>query len=146
MSWSGDPSATKYVLEASKDATFPANGVVFRWESPTPSTDILITTVDRGSYSARVFAVDADGKRVRADVAVVDETGRRLGLALAYEATNFSKRSQGDTLDQPAFVVPPPPPGRYRVEFTAEGFFPQTLDARVAAGETTEVTATLIRR
>jgi len=61
MSWSGITGATKYVLEASKDGTFPANGVVFRWESPTPSTDILITTVDRGSYSARVFAVDADG-------------------------------------------------------------------------------------
>jgi hypothetical protein len=61
MSWSGVAGATKYVLEASKDSTFPANGVVFRWESPTPSTEILITTVDRGTYSARVFAVDANG-------------------------------------------------------------------------------------
>jgi hypothetical protein len=61
MSWSGVPGAVKYVLEASKDSAFPANGVVFRWEQSTPSTDILITTVDRGSYSARVFAVDADG-------------------------------------------------------------------------------------
>jgi hypothetical protein len=61
MSWSGVAGATKYVLEASKDSPFPANGVVFRWESPTPSTEILITTADRGSYSARVFAVDADG-------------------------------------------------------------------------------------
>ena len=61
MSWSGSAGAVKYVLEASKDATFPANGVVFRWEQETPSTDILITTVDRGTYSARVFAVDADG-------------------------------------------------------------------------------------
>jgi hypothetical protein len=60
MSWSGVPGATKYVLEASKDPTFPANGVVFRWESSTPSTEILITTVDRGTYSARVLAVDAD--------------------------------------------------------------------------------------
>jgi hypothetical protein len=60
MSWSGVSGATKYVLEASKDPTFPANGVVFRWESPTPSTEILITTVDRGTYSARVFAVDAN--------------------------------------------------------------------------------------
>ncbi len=60
MSWSGVAGATKYVLEASKDPTFPANGVVFRWESPTPSTEILITTVDRGTYSARVFAVDAN--------------------------------------------------------------------------------------
>jgi hypothetical protein len=59
MSWSGVAGATKYVLEASKDASFPANGVVFRWESPTPSTEILITTADRGTYSARVFAVDA---------------------------------------------------------------------------------------
>jgi hypothetical protein len=62
MSWSGVAGATKYVLEASKDASFPANGVVFRWESPTPSTEIMITTVDRGTYSARVFAVDADGR------------------------------------------------------------------------------------
>jgi hypothetical protein len=61
MSWSGVAGATKYVLEASKDATFPANGVVFRWESTTPSTEILITTVDRGTFSARVFAVDANG-------------------------------------------------------------------------------------
>jgi hypothetical protein len=61
MSWSSVAGATKYVLEASKDPTFPANGVVFRWESPTPSTEILITTVDRGTYSARVFAVDANG-------------------------------------------------------------------------------------
>jgi hypothetical protein len=60
MSWSGVAGATKYVLEASKDPAFPANGVVFRWESPTPSTEILITTVDRGTYSARVFAVDAN--------------------------------------------------------------------------------------
>ena len=61
MSWSGVAGAAKYVLEASKDSAFPANGVVFRWESETPATEILITTVDRGSYSARVFAVDADG-------------------------------------------------------------------------------------
>ena len=61
MSWSASSGAVKYVLEASKDPAFPANGVVFRWEQETPSTDILITTVDRGNYSARVFAVDADG-------------------------------------------------------------------------------------
>ena len=61
MSWSASSGAVKYVLEASKDPAFPANGVVFRWEQETPSTDILITTVDRGTYSARVFAVDADG-------------------------------------------------------------------------------------
>jgi hypothetical protein len=61
MSWSSVPGATKYVLEASKDATFPASGVVFRWEQETPSTTILITTVDRGNYSARVFAVNANG-------------------------------------------------------------------------------------
>jgi hypothetical protein len=94
----------------------------------------------------RVDAVDADGKRVHADVAVVDESGRRSKFTLAYEAADFSKSSRGDTLDQPAFLVPPPPPGRYRVEFTAEGFFPQTLDARVVTGETTDLTATLIHR
>src|SRR5215218_6644523 len=60
MSWSGVAGATKYVLEASKDPALPANGVVFRWESPTPSTEILITTADRGTYSARVFAVDGN--------------------------------------------------------------------------------------
>ena len=52
MSWSASAGAVKYVLEASKDSAFPANGVVFRWERETPSTDILITTVDRGT-SAR---------------------------------------------------------------------------------------------
>jgi hypothetical protein len=61
MSWSGVAGASKYMLEASKDPAFPANGVIFRRESETPSTEILITTVDRGTYSARVFAVDADG-------------------------------------------------------------------------------------
>ena len=61
MSWSAVPGAVKYVLEASKDAAFPNNGVVFRWEQETPSTTILITTVDRGDYRARVFAVDANG-------------------------------------------------------------------------------------
>jgi hypothetical protein len=61
MSWSPVPGAVKYVLEGSKDAAFPVNGVVFTWESPTPSTTILITTVDRGNWNARVFAVDANG-------------------------------------------------------------------------------------
>jgi hypothetical protein len=61
MSWSAVPGAVNYVLEGSKDAAFPANGVIFRWESPTPSTTILITTVDRGNWNARVFAVDANG-------------------------------------------------------------------------------------
>jgi hypothetical protein len=61
MSWSAVPGAVKYVLEGSKDAAFPVNGVVFTWESPTPSTTILITTVDRGNFNARVFAVDANG-------------------------------------------------------------------------------------
>jgi hypothetical protein len=61
MSWSSVPGAVKYRLEASKDSAFPVNGVVFTWESPTPSTEILITTVDRGAYTARVFAVDANG-------------------------------------------------------------------------------------
>jgi len=61
MSWSSVTGTSKYVLEASKDPTFPANGVVFRWESPSPSTTILITTADMGDYTARVFAVDANG-------------------------------------------------------------------------------------
>jgi hypothetical protein len=61
MSWSSSAGAAKYVLEGSKDPAFPASGVVFRWESPTPSTTILITTVDRGNWHARVFAVDANG-------------------------------------------------------------------------------------
>lgn len=61
MSWSSVAGATKYVLEASKDADFPSSGVVFSWEQETPSTTILITTVDRGDYKARVFAVNADG-------------------------------------------------------------------------------------
>jgi hypothetical protein len=61
MSWNGVPGAVSYVLEASKDAAFPVNGVVFQWQQPTPSRDILITTVDRGNYNARVFAVDANG-------------------------------------------------------------------------------------
>jgi hypothetical protein len=61
MSWSATPRAVKYVLEGSKDAAFPASGVVFRWEQDTPFTDILITTVDRGNWNARVFAVDANG-------------------------------------------------------------------------------------
>ena len=61
MSWSGVPGAVNYVLEASKDPAFPINGVVFNWQQPTPSRDILITTVDRGTYNARVFAVDANG-------------------------------------------------------------------------------------
>lgn len=63
MSWSPVPGATKYILEASKDAVFAAPLAVFRWEQETPSTSILITTVDRGNYSARVFAVNADGIR-----------------------------------------------------------------------------------
>jgi len=61
MSWSAVSGTTKYVLEASKDSAFPASGVVFRWESDTPSTTIVITTVDMGSYYSRVFAVNADG-------------------------------------------------------------------------------------
>jgi hypothetical protein len=61
MSWSAVSGAAKYVLEASKDGTFPASGTVFRWESETPSTTILITTADMGDYKARVFAVDANG-------------------------------------------------------------------------------------
>src|SRR5215218_2455190 len=78
MSWSGVAGATKYVLEASKDASFPANGVVFRWESPTPSTEILITTVDRGTYSARVFAVDANGN--------YSMPSNVVGFAIAFDA------------------------------------------------------------
>jgi hypothetical protein len=61
MSWSAVPDATKYVLEASKDSSFPVNGVVYRWEQSTPSTTILITHNDLGSYRARVFAVNANG-------------------------------------------------------------------------------------
>jgi len=61
MSWSAVPGAVNYVLEASKDPAFPVNGVVFNWQQPTPSRDIEITTVDRGNYTARVFAVDANG-------------------------------------------------------------------------------------
>ena len=49
-------------------------------------------------------------------------------------------------VQKPSFVVPPPPPGRYRVDFTADGYFPQSVDAQVVPGETAEVTATLIRR
>jgi hypothetical protein len=94
----------------------------------------------------RVNAVDSDGKPVRANVAVVDELGRRSGVGLAFEEVGSAMFSPGSTQTKPSFVVPPPPPGRYRVEFTADGFFAQSIDAQVTRGETTDVAVTLLRR
>ena len=94
----------------------------------------------------RVNAVDSDGKPVRANITVVDELGRRSGVGFAFEEVGYSSFSPAGTLSKPAFVVPPPPPGRYRVDFTADGYFPQSVDAQVVRGETTDVAVTLIRR
>ena len=78
MSWSGVPGAVKYVLEASKDPAFPVNGVVFQWESPTPSTDILITTVDRDGRPEDLAHLEAAAGGVEAVVEFADLVGEEV--------------------------------------------------------------------
>src|SRR5262249_57559992 len=94
----------------------------------------------------RVSAVAGDGKPVRADVVVTTSDGRQLAAGFAFEDAAGATFSPTGTLSRPAFLVPPPPPGRYRVEFTADGFFPQGVDAQVVRGGTTRVAVALVRR
>ncbi|HET6162465.1 MAG TPA: sigma-70 family RNA polymerase sigma factor [Planctomycetota bacterium] len=122
------------------------------FEEETFDVDLLTptrvekTVALRPTGRLRVSAFDSDGKPVRANVTVVDELGRRSGVGLAFEEAGSAMFSPVGTLSNPSFVVPPPPPGRYRVDFTADGFFPQSVDAQVVRGETTDVAVTLLRR
>jgi hypothetical protein len=59
FNWSPVPGATSYVLQSSKDPSFPvATSVSF---NNIPNTTYSFSTPDEGTYSARVYAVSANG-------------------------------------------------------------------------------------
>jgi RNA polymerase sigma factor (sigma-70 family) len=96
----------------------------------------------------RVAAVDAAGNGMMSHCTLSTQDGRRLDVGFTYEAADHATGSDylPLTLEEPAFVNPPPPPGRYRLEFTADGCVAQTVDTEVVTGRTTDVVVTLARR
>ncbi len=117
----------------------------FDVELPTPAR-VEKTVPLRPTGRLRAFASDADGKALEPSVTVADERGRRFGAGWAFEDANSASFSPSSTLAKPALLVPPPPPGRYRVEFAADGFFPKSVEVEVVRGETADVSVTLVRR
>lgn len=59
FNWSPVPGATSYVLQSSKDPSFPATTSVSF--NNIPNTTYSFSTPDEGTYSARVYAVNANG-------------------------------------------------------------------------------------
>jgi hypothetical protein len=88
---------------------------------------------------------DRDGKSIGTHCTIFTLDGHRLDASYVAESANGAMASPDGTLGDPAFVTPSPPPGRYRVEFTSSGFVPQTVEAEVKPGETTDVVVTMTR-
>jgi hypothetical protein len=59
FNWSPVPGATSYVLQSSKDPSFPVTTSVSF--NNIPNTTYSFSTPDEGTYSARVYAVNANG-------------------------------------------------------------------------------------
>jgi len=97
-----------------------------------------------GRISVRV--VDSDGKGVVAECALWSSEGRPVAAAFARVDAASATFSPKDTLAEGGFVTPSPPPGHYRLAFTADGFFEKTVEADVVRGQTTEVVVPLVRR
>jgi RNA polymerase sigma factor (sigma-70 family) len=94
----------------------------------------------------RLFAKDEKGEGLRARCKVRDSEGRELACVFACEAAQTAKSSSDQTFeDSPAFVTPPPAPGRYSIELAADGRAPKTIEAEVKPGKTTDVTVVLAR-
>jgi RNA polymerase sigma-70 factor (ECF subfamily) len=92
-----------------------------------------------------VRSIDREGAHVQAACRVVTREGHPLAVGFSYEGTSFAGFSAASTMEATAFVTPSPPPGHYRLEFTADGYVPQTIDAEVVVGQTTDVVVTMAR-
>jgi hypothetical protein len=60
FSWSAVPQAATYVLQASTDPSFPPTSTIKFDNIPNPAFAFAVGNPE-GNYSARVFAVDANG-------------------------------------------------------------------------------------
>jgi RNA polymerase sigma-70 factor (ECF subfamily) len=130
------------VLTEPLNAKDPANGRADR-SSERP---IEWTVELRRTGRLRIASRDRDGKSVGTHCTIFTLDGQHLDASYVGETSNSAMSSPDGTLGEPAFVTPPPPPGRYRVDFTAPGFVPQTVEAEVKPGETTDVVVTMPRR
>jgi len=95
-----------------------------------------------------VFARDAAGTGVSATCELLSPVdGLPRPVHFASETLHGATGStRGTFADHPAFVVPPPPPGHWRLRFTSDGFAPQEIEVEVKPFETTEAVATLARQ
>lgn len=98
-----------------------------------------------------VVALDEQRNAVRAACEVLPPAAPQgaapLPVRFVWQHASGTGSSPKKTSDDgPAFVAPPPPAGRYRLRFSAEGFHPTEVDADIRPFETTEVAVTFVRR
>jgi hypothetical protein len=92
-----------------------------------------------------VRSIDGEGAHVESACRVTSSDGRSVAAGFSYEGAWGAGFSASTTMEATAFVTPSPPPGRYRLEFTADGYVAQTVDADVVTGRTTDVVVTMVR-
>ena len=122
--WSAVPGAASYVLEASKDPSFPILTRIKFDNIPDTDYGFAIAGSDQGTYSARVYAVTADGiKGVPSNV---------ITFSVSYNnpigpAPTIVSPVNGPSLTLPITLtwnhVPNPQPSGYEVQISRNSSF-----------------------
>jgi RNA polymerase sigma-70 factor (ECF subfamily) len=107
-------------------------------------SEISLDVRPTGRLQVRVL--DPDGNGIAASLVLSNARGEPIASTFARVDSNSAVYSPDLTIAEGCFVTPPPPPGRYHLALSAEGFFSKSIDAEVRSCETTDVVVTLVRR
>jgi len=112
-----------------------------------PSGDVAATIEVRRGARLRADARDAEGRLLQARCIVRDAAGSQVPVMFVSRFGHGNLTGNATTLggDGPCSVDPALPAGRYRVEFSLDGYRSRTADADLRVGETVDVDATLER-
>ncbi|PYR92773.1 MAG: hypothetical protein DMF84_11680 [Acidobacteria bacterium] len=123
FSWSAVPQAATYVLQASTDPSFPPTSTIKFDNIPNPAFAFAVGNPE-GNYSARVFAVDANG--------VFSPPSNVITFSVFYNnpigpPPTLASPASGSTLTLPITVtwnhVPNPQPSGYELQIARDSNF-----------------------
>ena len=128
FSWSAVPGAATYVLQASRDPSFPPTNTIKFDNIPSPSFSFAIGNPE-GNYSARVFAIDSSG--------VSSAASNVITFSVFYNnpvgpAPTLASPASGATLTLPITLtwnhVPNPQPSGYELQIARDSGFTSIED------------------
>jgi hypothetical protein len=128
FSWSAVPGAATYVLQASRDPSFPPTSTIKFDNIPSPSFGFAIGNPE-GNYSARVFAIDGNG--------VSSAASNVITFSVFYNnpvgpPPTLASPASGATLTLPITLtwnhVPNPQPSGYELQIARDSSFSSIED------------------